>query len=107
MPGPDAISTLKNVATSGNVLANDKDTAGGTLSFVSYVPVAGSVGTLTFTGNGAYTFTPALNFTGTASTTYTVANANRTKTGNILITVRATNVARSRMRTRSPCSRAR
>jgi hypothetical protein len=73
---PDAINTLKNVPTSGNVLANDKNNGGGTLSVTTFGAVSGTVGVLTILSTGAYTFTPTNNFVGTASTTYTVTNGN-------------------------------
>ncbi|HKF85948.1 MAG TPA: Ig-like domain-containing protein, partial [Candidatus Limnocylindrales bacterium] len=89
----DYINTLKNVTTTGNVLANDKDPSGGGLVFDSFTPVSVSVGTLTIASNGAYSFSPATNWTGTASTTYQAHNTNRSRTGNIYITVRTENAA--------------
>ena len=50
-------------------------------------------GTLTIEDNGAYVFTPAVDVTGSASTTYTVANSSHEKDGTILITVTPINVA--------------
>src|SRR3954451_16817667 len=40
---PDAINTLKNVATSGNVLTNDKNNGSGTLSVSGFGAISASV----------------------------------------------------------------
>ena len=56
-------------------------------------PSTPAFGTLTIDANGDYVFTPAVDWTGSASTTYTVANSSHEKDGNILITVTPINVA--------------
>ena len=71
MAAADAYSTAKNtkltVAAPG-ILQNDKDIDGDTLSAVI---VAGpSVGTLTLSSNGSFTYVPKKNWTGTTSFTY-------------------------------------
>ncbi|MGI9377454.1 MAG: tandem-95 repeat protein, partial [Tsuneonella suprasediminis] len=91
-PGPvatdDTNSTNEDTPVSGNVLTNDSDPDGDTLSVTSFT-VAGypatisadtpltiiGVGTITIGSNGAYTFTPAANWSGTVPTiTYTVSD---------------------------------
>ena len=74
----DYINTLKNVATTGNVLANDKDPAGGSVIFESFVPVSSTIGTLTIAANGGYTFTQGRQrLTGKAALAFVRQRKNR------------------------------
>jgi len=54
----------------GNVLANDTDADGGTLSVYAFTQTTS--GTLQLTAAGALTYTPPPNFSGTETTTYTL-----------------------------------
>ena len=58
-----------------------------------FVPLDPAFGTLTIDADGDYVFTPAVDWNGSTSTTYTVANSSHEKDGNILITVTPLNVA--------------
>ena len=79
---------MENQPAAGNVLANDINLrrAARSRSPISsrWTP---SIGTLTIETNGDLMFTPAVDWTGFVSTTYTVANGSHEKDGNILITV--------------------
>jgi hypothetical protein len=92
-PVDDAIVTQENVPATGNVLANDDNLGGGTLTVTSYGPLSPLVGELVIDPNGDYTFTPATDWNGSASTTYDVANDTHTRTANINITVTPVNEA--------------
>ena len=75
----------------GNVLANDDNPGEGTLVVVAPFPtLSASVGTLTVDPDGDYLFTPAANFSGSASTTYNVANDKHTRPATINIVVTGT-----------------
>ncbi|HEY8604778.1 Ig-like domain-containing protein, partial [Tsuneonella suprasediminis] len=84
----DIVTTAEDTPVSGNVLTNDSDPDGDTLSVTSFtvagdpathtagdtVTIAG-VGTITIGSNGDYTFTPDANWNGTVPTiTYTVSD---------------------------------
>ncbi len=86
-PVADVISTVKNVPISGNVLTNDDNPGEGTLTVVATGALSPTVGTLVIAANGNYTFTPALNFVGTGTTTYSVANDKHTRPAGITINV--------------------
>ena len=82
----DAAATPYQTAVSGNVLANDTDADGDTLTVVaSSAPSSGSV---TVAADGSYTYTPAAGFVGTATFTYTVADGfGGTATATVTVTV--------------------
>ncbi len=69
---PDIANTNLNTPVSGNVLTNDRDPQG--------LPLAASLtsqptnGTVTFSPDGSYTYTPPTGFTGTTSFCYAVSN---------------------------------
>ena len=112
-PVDDPINTVEDAATSGNVLANDGNLGDGPLSVTGFAALAPSIGTLTIDADGDYSFTPAADWNGSASTTYTVYNGKHSRTGNILITVTAgatmrqspTTTRPRSTRTRRPTSR--
>ncbi len=87
-PHPDTITTVEEVPATGNLLANDLNPGEGTLTVVAPFPtLSASVGTLVVAANGDYTFTPAANFSGSASTSYNVANDKHTRSAAINIVV--------------------
>ncbi len=92
-PVDDAITTQVNEPATGNVLTNDINLGEGDLTVTDWVDLNPAFGTLTIDANGDYEFTPAVDWTGSTSTTYTVANSSHEKDGNILITVTPLNVA--------------
>jgi hypothetical protein len=88
-PADDTITTVEEVVATGNVLANDVNNGDDPLVVIAVGALSADIGSLTIDPNGDYTFTPAADWTGSASTTYDVSNG-KVKTGNILITVAAT-----------------
>lgn len=71
----EAVNSLANLSVSGNLLTNDSDPTGGTLSITQFtvqsvvwapgsLVTIPSVGTIIVNANGAYTFTPDTNYTG-------------------------------------------
>ena len=104
----DPITTLEDSPVSGNVLTNDTDVEGNTLTVTGY-SIAGldgpfeigvlktipSIGTILVNADGTFTFTPVANYNGTVPViTYTVSDGNGgTDTGDLAITVTAVNDA--------------
>src|SRR5690242_172713 len=86
-PTDDVITTTEGTPATGNVLTNDTNLGDGTLTVTGQGALSASVGTLVIGANGAYTFTPATDWFGTATTTYNVANDKHTRTANITINV--------------------
>ncbi len=84
----DAKIGLINVNITGNVLGNDTNPVGGTLTVTaingsaagigSLVNLGATIGSVTLLANGNYTFVPATDFVGTVSFTYTVCNDSPT-----------------------------
>lgn len=83
----DATSTNSNTAKSFDPRTNDSDPEGGALTIVSVT--APSSGTAVVTGGGTgVTYTPASNFIGTATFSYTVRDPqNATATASVTVTV--------------------
>ncbi len=69
----DYIETEKGISVSGNVLSNDVDPEGNTLS-VTAGTVSNPAGSVTFGIDGSYTFTPAAGYTGPGEFVYTVCD---------------------------------
>ncbi len=67
----DSYSTNQSITLNGNVLSNDTDVDGNTLT--ASVVAGPTHGSLTLNANGSFTYTPATNYNGTDSFTY-VAN---------------------------------
>ncbi|MGP1387229.1 MAG: Ig-like domain-containing protein [Thainema sp.] len=91
---PDSYSTAEdtelviNAAT--GVLSNDSDPENSPLSVSAYDTTSASGGTVVMNANGSFTYTPAANFSGTDSFTYTVSDENEgTSTEIVTITVTA------------------
>ena len=88
--GDDTATTPQNTAvTTGNVLGNDSDpesvlNAGNITAFDA---VSANGGRVVNNGDGTFTYTPALNFTGTDTFTYTVSDGVLTDTATVTITV--------------------
>ncbi|MFN5422434.1 MAG: Ig-like domain-containing protein, partial [bacterium] len=102
----DTKTTAEDTPATGNVLSNDTDLEGNTLTVTTFeiggVPynagqtatIAG-VGTIIVNANGTYTFTPIASYNGSVpATTYTVSDGNgETDSGTLNITVTAVNDA--------------
>ena len=100
----ETTSTLQDTPKSGNVLSNDTDAEGNTLSVTTF-KVGGvtynagetasipGVGTLVVNANGTYTFTPAFGYVGAVpAVEYTVSDGNGgNATGTLNLTVTDTN----------------
>ncbi len=69
----DTATTSEDTAVNGSVAGNDSTTSGGTLTYA--VASGVSNGTLAFSTDGTYTYTPNANFNGSDSFTYTVTDA--------------------------------
>ncbi|MCH7926071.1 MAG: cadherin-like domain-containing protein, partial [Planctomycetes bacterium] len=85
----DAVSTNEDTAvTTGNVLINDTDPEGDTLTITGFTQAAN--GTVVDNGDGTFTYTPNANFNGSDSFTYTVDDGNgNTDTATVNVTVNA------------------
>ena len=108
--GPTAVADTATMledgaALAGNVLTNDSDVEGSTLSVTSYtidgqtktagqsITLTGK-GTLTLGATGAWSFTPVANWNGSVPTlTYTVTDGSLSTTSTLSITVTAVNDA--------------
>jgi VCBS repeat-containing protein len=87
----DTTNTLEDVGVTIRVLRNDTDPEGAILSLVS---TSTTNGTAVIPANGTSTnivFTPAANFSGTASFSYVVSDGNLTSTGFVTVNVAAVN----------------
>ena len=91
--GADTATTAEDTAATiaaATLLANDTDVEGATLSITA---VGGATnGTVALAGT-TITFTPAANFNGTASFTYTLSDGTATATGTVTVTVTPVNDA--------------
>ena len=95
----DSATVVEDTPLSGNVLGNDTDADGDTLSVVSFViagdatvynagdsAVIANVGSLTLNANGAYTFTPAADYNGPVPVaTYTITDGNATASADLIL----------------------
>ncbi len=91
---PDAVNdtatTNEDTPITGNVLSNDTDPEGDTLTVTNNTNPTN--GTVTVNANGNYTYTPNANFNGTDSFTYTISDGNGgTDTATVNITVNPVN----------------
>jgi VCBS repeat-containing protein len=72
----DLASTPINVAVTIPVLANDQDRDGDTLTVTTATLANPAQGSVTINPDGSLGFTPATNYTGTATITYTVSDGH-------------------------------
>ena len=89
-PQDDALSTLPDtqlVISTEDLLGNDEDANGDTLSIVSVGPAAN--GTLTDNGDGTWTYQPNAGYTGADSFSYTVSDGTDTSDATVTLTVAA------------------
>ncbi len=76
--------------TTGNVLANDTDADGDTLTVADFSQP--THGTISYNGDGTFTYTPDADYNGTDSFSYTVDDGNGgTNTATVNLTVTGTN----------------
>ena len=89
----DAATTAEETAVSGNVLTNDTDVDAGTTLTAALVANATN-GTVTLASDGSFTYTPAANFNGTDSFTYTASDGTAvSNVATVTITVTGVNDA--------------
>ncbi len=89
----DAASTSEDTATTIGVLSNDSDLDGDTLT-VTGATVPAAHGTVTVNADGTLSFTPASNFNGTATISYTISDGQGgSDTAVVVVTVTAVNDA--------------
>jgi hypothetical protein len=104
---PDAVTVAEDTVATGNVLGNDTDIDGSTLS-VTQFSIAGlpgtfapgtiatvpGIGTLTIAPNGDYSFTPVTNYAGPVPVaTYTVSDGTATTSSTLSIALTPVNDA--------------
>ncbi len=78
--------------TTGNVLTNDIDLEGDTLSIESFGQ--GNNGSVVYNGDGTFTYTPDADYNGQDSFSYTISDGNgNTATATVEVTVNAVNDA--------------
>ncbi len=89
----DAFTGNANTAITGNLLSDngngaDSDVDGDTLSVTAGTKVTSQGGSVVITANGGFTYTPAANFTGIDSFTYTLGDGKGgTATGTATLTI--------------------
>ncbi|MEK6780591.1 MAG: Ig-like domain-containing protein [Bacteroidota bacterium] len=101
----DITTTPEDILLNGNVLTNDSDVEGNTLTVTQFVinsitypagntaSIAGT-GTLLIIGNGSFTFTPALNSNGPVPlATYTIGDGTLIASATLTITITPVNDA--------------
>lgn len=84
----DALATAEGVSVSfqeTDLLSNDSDPDGANLTILNIGQPAN--GSITDTGNGTYTYTPAAGFTGFDTFDYTVSDGNNEVTATVVVTV--------------------
>lgn len=101
----DSATTPEDTPATGNVLSNDSDPDGNTLTVTQFslggvtyaagaTAIVAGVGSLTLTANGAYTFTPEPNYNGPVPVAvYTVSDGVASVTATLTLSVSAVNDA--------------
>jgi gliding motility-associated-like protein len=90
----DVASTTQNIGVSGNVLTNDSDPDGNTLS--ASIATQPANGTVILNANGTYQYTPRNGFSGTDSFTYQLCDNGTPSlcaTATVTITISVNNIA--------------
>jgi Big-like domain-containing protein/putative Ig domain-containing protein/beta-propeller repeat-containing protein len=91
VPGADSATTQEDTSVTVNVLSNDTDVEGNALSVTLPVSCDNGAG-IVINPNKTVTVTPAANFNGTVSCSYTVDDGNGgTATGTLAVTVTPVN----------------
>ncbi|WP_321393402.1 tandem-95 repeat protein [Emcibacter sp.] len=83
----DSFSGTEDQAVSGNVLINDTDVDGDSLSVVADTIVTANGGTVELAADGSFTYTPAENFHGEDSFSYTMSDGSQTDSASATLTV--------------------
>ncbi|WP_144007135.1 tandem-95 repeat protein, partial [Pelomonas sp. KK5] len=85
----DTVTTNEDTPVTFNVLADDSFENSGAI--VSSITQPATGGTVSFAADGTMTFTPAANFNGSTSFTYTVTSGGVTETAAVTVNVTAVN----------------
>lgn len=90
----DAATTAEDTPVTIPVLGNDRDPDGDTLTVTVVTQPAAVTGRATLNADGTVTYTPALNYSGPATFTYTISDGKgSTATATVTVTVTAVNDA--------------
>jgi T1SS-143 domain-containing protein len=91
----DVVSTTEDTPFSSvvSLVANDSDPDGDALTAVAGTFATAQGGSVTINADGSYVYTPAANFSGTDSFSYTVTDGTLTDSGTVTLTVGAVNDA--------------
>ncbi|WP_152552562.1 cadherin-like domain-containing protein, partial [Mangrovibacter sp. MFB070] len=85
----DSANTAEDTPVTVNVLANDSDVDGDSLTVSA---ASAGHGTVVINANGTLTYTPAANYNGTDTVTYTLSDGHGgTATGTLVVTITAVN----------------
>ena len=87
----DVVTTNEDTAVTFNVLTNDSDADGDTLTVSGNTQPTNGTGATTVSPSGSSTYTPNANYNGTDSFTYTVTDGTDSSTATVTITVTAVN----------------
>lgn len=85
----DSFTTDEDTAKQGNVLANDSDADGNPLTATLGSPPAN--GTVTLASNGDFTYTPALNWSGTDTFSYVASDGTASASATVTVVVAPVN----------------
>ena len=91
----DSASTPKDTAININVISNDTDADGDTLSVTAVTTPTSGITAITAGSTTTVTYTPNANYNGTDSFAYTVSDGTATDTGTVNVTVEAAKVTGS------------
>ncbi len=91
--GNDTVTTDEDAAVTFNVLANDSDPDGGTLTIITVDMGLASGASVVWGTGGSVTYTPPANFSGSDHFNYTVKTSSGQVNGEVFITVTAVNDA--------------
>lgn len=92
--GDDAFAGDEDTVITGNVLGNDTDGNGDTLSVVAQALTTANGGSVTINADGSFSYQGAANFNGSDTFNYTVEDGNGgTDTGTVSLTINAVNDA--------------
>jgi len=87
----DAASATSGASITLNVLANDTDPEGDSLSVTGVSSLSAHGGSVVRNGTGTVTYTAPVGYSGSDTFTYTVSDGTATATGTVTVTVTATN----------------
>ncbi|KAA0077324.1 tandem-95 repeat protein, partial [Mycolicibacterium sp. P9-64] len=92
--GDDTATTTEDAPVSGNVLTNDTDIDGGTLTVATPGTITTAHGSVALNADGTFTYTPTANYNGTDSFTYRTTDGTATSNlATVTITITAVNDA--------------